>query len=686
MVGENWPKGDEDGMRALAEVWLRLGEDLAPLEGQLRSVVAQLEAAGQGPALSAAQEFLLRISGGAGAVLPKLRKAIDDVAGGAKKVALEIEYTKLMIIGFAVILLHMLMKLLFLSVMSGGAASAAAAPIVETFRQVVLRLLKRLVLAVVQGALFMVALDVAVQGFQVVVLKTRDLKEWDLQKTGFMAGIGALGGAIGWSLGWMRRLPFGKSWLGTVVKNSLAEGLPELIADAIAQGHADVGPRGGFVGGLLSGAVEGAIEHPMKGLSRRRIYTDNSLLYLLGRLFGADVTLGPPPDLFGDLPKGPGGGAGPVDASGLSPEAAADADPVPTYQEKLPDGELSLGVGPVRTPDVDAGSDLGSAPNSNSNSNSGSNSGVDSGGSGFAAEGPRSSVESPDAGWVAWSSVDAELGAGSQSGVPVDTGSNSLSNTGVGGLTDGGGVSSDSGLVGGPPLSGLGQQDFAGLLGADGSLARERLFDEWRGAELGRFEGLLDRSLPQRGDLFGLSAADLRAEWLRQAETHFDNAFAPLVIPVDPVSGASLVPNSADQVRGLQSRWQAFADDVSVVAGLGGSAWAGVLFAHVFTGHEVEVVVDRWLGARPGVVVSAVDRIALRDAVVAGVRGEVLARLEAVAESGALPADRVVRVVRSVRGTASGSSVGLRSGWRRWLRPVGLPPRTPPPTRRRVPP
>ncbi|NBE83350.1 WXG100-like domain-containing protein [Micromonospora rubida] len=660
LVGENWPKGDEDGMRALAEAWLRLGEDLAPLEGQLRSVVAQLEAAGQGPALAAAREFLLRISGGSGAALPKLRKAIDDVAGGAKKVALEIEYTKLMIIGFAVILLHMLMKLVFLSVISGGAASAAAAPIVETFRQVVLRLLKRLVLAVVQGALFMVLLDVAVQGFQVVVLKTRDLKEWDLKKTGFMAGIGALGGAIGWSLGWMRRLPFGKTWLGTVVKNSLAEGLPELIADAISQGHADVGPRGGFVGGLLSGAVEGAIEHPIKGLSRRRIFTDNSLLYMLGRLFGADVTLGPPPDLLGDLPKG----VGPVDASGLSPEAAAAADPVPTYQEKLPDGELSLEVGPGRNPDVDAGSDLGSGsgsasnPNSNpnansgsnSNSNSGSNSSVGSGGPGSAAEGSTSSVESSDAGWAAGSSADAGLGAGSQSGVQVDTGPNSLSNAGVGGLTDGGGGSSDSGSVGGPPLSALGQQDLGGLLGADGSLARERLFDEWRGAELGRFEGLFDRSLPQGGDLFGLSVADLRAEWLRQAETHFDNVFAPLVIPVDPLSGASLVPNSADQVRGLQSRWAAFTADVNVVAGLGGSAWAGVLFAHVFTGHEVEVVVDRWLGARPDVVVSAVDRIALRDAVVAEVRGAVLARLEAVAESGALPADRVVKAVQSVRG------------------------------------
>ncbi|MGW1060561.1 WXG100-like domain-containing protein [Micromonospora rubida] len=654
LVGENWPEGDEDGMRALAEVWLRLGEDLAPLEGQLRSVVAQLEAAGQGPALAAAQEFLLRISGGADAALPKLRKAIDDVVGGAEKVALEIEYTKLMIIGFAVILLHMLMKLLFLSVMSGGAASAAAAPIVETFRQVVLRLLKRLALSVVQGALFMVALDVAVQGFQVVVLKTRDLKEWDLQKTGFMAGIGALGGGINWSLGWMRRLPFGKSWLGTVVKNSLAEGLPELIADTIAQGNADVGPRGGFVGGLLSGAVEGAIEHPMKGMSRRRIFTDNSLLYLLGRLFGADVTLGPPPDVLNDLPKDQaagGGGAGPVGVPGLSPDEAADVDPVPTYHKEIPAGELSLGGGPGRNPDVNPGS----SPSPSPGSGSGSNSGSGSGGVGFTAGGPGSAVESSDVGRVVGSSVDGGSVGGSQSGVLVDAGSGNSLNSGGGGAADGGGAPSGFGSVDGSPLSAeLGVGDFSGLMGADGGVERERLFDEWRGAELGWFEKILGESSPQGGELLGLSVADVRAEWMRQVETHFENVFAPLVAPVDPVSGASLVPMSVDQVRGMVGRWREFADDMRVVAELGGASWVGVLFAHVFTGHDVEVVVDRWLGARPDVVVSAVDRIALRDAVVAGVRGEVSARLEAVAESGALPTDRVVKAVKSVRGDGVG--------------------------------
>ncbi|MER7415943.1 hypothetical protein ABT346_04005, partial [Micromonospora peucetia] len=620
LVGENWPRGDEDGMRALAEVWRRLGEDLSPLEGQLRSVVAQLEGAGQGPALEAARAFLLRISGGADSVLPKLRKSIDDVAQGAEKVALEIEYTKLMIIGFAAILLHMLMKLIFLSVMSGGAASAAAAPIVETFRQLALRLLKRLALAVVQGALFMVALDVAVQAFQVVVLKTRDLNEWDLKKTGFMAGIGALGGAIGWSLGWMRMLPLGKSWLGTVVKNSLSEGLPELIADLIAQGDPDMGARGGFVGGLASGAVEGAIQHRSKALSRHGIFTENSLLFLLAKMFGADVTLGPPPDVLQDLPKGTGPHGTGAGSSGsgtpdLSAEAVADADPVPAYFEELPVGEVSLATG--QDTNTNTGQDPGSDVASGRDEPVAKGLPTAVGSSGVAGSGGQGPLGGPGDGitarsWGVW-------GPG-----PVEGG-------------------------GGSPLSGSGEREFADLLGADGGPARERFFDEWRGTELGWFEGLLDSSLPEGGDVLGLPAEQLRSEWLRQVETQFVDVFGSLVSPVDPLTGVSLVPTSVDQVRALQERWRGFVDDVRLVADLGAGAWTGALFTQVFTDHAVDVVVDRWLETHPDVTVSLVDRVALRQAAVAEVRGEVLARLAAVAENGAVPANSVVQVVRSVR-------------------------------------
>ncbi|MFD1326268.1 hypothetical protein ACFQ4H_34835, partial [Micromonospora sonneratiae] len=279
-MGERWPQGDEDKMRELGEVWLQLGRDLAPLEGQLSRAAAAVAAAGDGPAMEAALEFLSQISGGANAVLPKLLESIKEVAAGARKVGLEIEYAKLMIIGLAAMLLLSIMKLMYLLVITGGVIQpmAVLAPLFQFSKEVVKRVLKRLFVAVVQGAAFMVLLDVAVQLLQ-VAMGSRDIKEWDGQKTGFMAGIGALGGAIGWGLGWMRHLPGARGgttwksqlvpWLVTIVKNGLAEGLPELIADEVAKGGGeDFGAKDGFYGGLASGAVEGVIEHPSKVLGR----------------------------------------------------------------------------------------------------------------------------------------------------------------------------------------------------------------------------------------------------------------------------------------------------------------------------------------------------------------------------------------------------------------------------------
>ena len=302
LVGENWPQGDEDGMERLARTWATLGADLAPLQGQLDAVLTQLQAAGEGPALDAARDYISKISGGSNSALPTLKKAIDDVSTGAHKVALEIQYAKLMIIAMAAVFLYMLIKLAYLAFMTFGTAAVAAVAVEEILKVQVKRVLKRLVQSVIMGALFMGGLDVAVQSFQVLILRSKDWKEWDLQKTGFMGAMGAMGGAVGWSLGFMRKLPFGDSFVTTVVKNALAEGIPELIADGIqSQGGPDLGVRSGFTGGVLSGAVEGFIEHPTKIFGRRPIVVGSTLSLALGKLFGADISIGAAPDVFKTL-------------------------------------------------------------------------------------------------------------------------------------------------------------------------------------------------------------------------------------------------------------------------------------------------------------------------------------------------------------------------------------------------
>ena len=75
-----------------------------------------------------AEDYLLQISGGSDALLPVLRDQIGKVSGAANKIALEIEYSKLMIIIMAIMYLISLIKLIKLAIVTYGAMVHRAAP------------------------------------------------------------------------------------------------------------------------------------------------------------------------------------------------------------------------------------------------------------------------------------------------------------------------------------------------------------------------------------------------------------------------------------------------------------------------------------------------------------------------------------------------------------------------------
>lgn len=69
-VGEQFPRGDEDRMAELGEVWRRLGDNLAVLDGRLAQVSALLTHGGDAPGVMAARDVVtllrrqLRMDGG----------------------------------------------------------------------------------------------------------------------------------------------------------------------------------------------------------------------------------------------------------------------------------------------------------------------------------------------------------------------------------------------------------------------------------------------------------------------------------------------------------------------------------------------------------------------------------------------------------------------------------------------
>src|SRR5215213_4101789 len=148
MMGSDFPKTDEDGMRALAGVWTQLGTDLKDLAEQINNANNDLDHSGAGPAKDAAKDFLGQISGDADTLLPKLFEAIKDVAEGANKIALDVEYAKLTLILMAAYLLYTIMRLLYLAFFTAGESVAEIPVWTLFFQQLARRVLIQLIVNV----------------------------------------------------------------------------------------------------------------------------------------------------------------------------------------------------------------------------------------------------------------------------------------------------------------------------------------------------------------------------------------------------------------------------------------------------------------------------------------------------------------------------------------------------------
>src|SRR5215211_7310142 len=251
VVGEKWPQGDENKLLKLAEAWEQLAVDLEAVDLEVAAAAVLFRGSGLGTAFDAAEEYLSQFTvgvGGEAGVLPKLREAARDLADMCRKAAVQIQYAKLMIITMAAWLLQQLLQVAYLAILTGG----AAAPMAEFFKQMAKMTVEAVLRRMVWGIFFQVALDAVVQTLQWLV---NDNFEWDGEKTAFAAGVGALSGVIGAGIEGFgnKHMPgFVDSLPGTMLKEGLAEGLPELVVDTIQSETADpndpsqAGPKDGF--------------------------------------------------------------------------------------------------------------------------------------------------------------------------------------------------------------------------------------------------------------------------------------------------------------------------------------------------------------------------------------------------------------------------------------------------------
>ena len=246
-VGQAWPQGDEDGLRAVAGVWADAAVRLGNVSNALGPLGSGMSDALSGAAGDQFQSFVSSL----GKMTPQVAEASVQVAGSARNAAVQTQYAKLMILLQLVWMAEQILE--WASTLWGA---AVAAEVVALGRLLVAQIAKRLVVSVVSGAVMQVGMDAVVQAFQMFVLKDRTT--WDKRSTVGALEMGALGGAVGGVLHEVGSAIAPKFMTGVAGRLGLAGATGVVTAElsGVAFGGQQdvalaltVGGRGGFVRG-----------------------------------------------------------------------------------------------------------------------------------------------------------------------------------------------------------------------------------------------------------------------------------------------------------------------------------------------------------------------------------------------------------------------------------------------------
>ncbi|MER7161707.1 hypothetical protein ABT380_24765, partial [Streptomyces lydicus] len=184
-AGGDWPKPDEDHVRAIGAVWKGVSHELDRVAAAVDPVTARVLGSVKGAAASAFGSFASRLR----QTIPSMAGAAGDIGTMSVNTALQVEYAKYMILAQSAWLAAEIVALA--SSFYGSALIPAEITAVRINVQLILR---RAFKAVVSAAVTQAAMDAAVQGIQFL---KGDRTEWDVQGTALGAAMGAMGGAIG---------------------------------------------------------------------------------------------------------------------------------------------------------------------------------------------------------------------------------------------------------------------------------------------------------------------------------------------------------------------------------------------------------------------------------------------------------------------------------------------------------
>ncbi|MQS18133.1 hypothetical protein F7Q99_39615 [Streptomyces kaniharaensis] len=187
-VGQSWPKGDEDKLRALGAAWYDTAQQLDSITKEIGPATLGVRNSISGPVAEQFNAFTQQLQTN----LPQMAEAANQIGDLGDNTGVQVEYAKLMVLAQLIWLAYELSTLSF-------AAPEAIPAAITSARLIVQMILRRLLVSVISGVGFMVGMDALIQSIQILLL--HDRTQWDTASTIQAVEGGAIGGAIGGILG-----------------------------------------------------------------------------------------------------------------------------------------------------------------------------------------------------------------------------------------------------------------------------------------------------------------------------------------------------------------------------------------------------------------------------------------------------------------------------------------------------
>ncbi|MFE2409932.1 hypothetical protein ACFXDE_16510 [Kitasatospora sp. NPDC059408] len=187
-VGQSWPKGDEDKLRALGAAWYDTAQQLDSITKEIGPATLGVRNSISGPVAEQFNAFTQQLQTN----LPQMAEAANQIGDLGDNTGVQVEYAKLMVLAQLIWLAYELSTLSF-------AAPEAIPAAITSARLIVQMILRRLLVSVISGVGFMVGMDALIQSIQILLL--HDRTKWDTDSTIQAVEGGAIGGAIGGILG-----------------------------------------------------------------------------------------------------------------------------------------------------------------------------------------------------------------------------------------------------------------------------------------------------------------------------------------------------------------------------------------------------------------------------------------------------------------------------------------------------